>query len=183
MPNAQKQLVVSELKEIFAESNGAILTDYRGLTVAEVTNLRRKLRDSGAEYHVVKNTLFKIALGGELSPELEPLLTGPTAIAFAKGDVVASTKAVLDFLTALKKPDIKVKGGFIDGKVYDVAQVTALSKLPSREQLIAQFIGTLNGPAAQLVGTLDSIAAEFVRTIQAIADKQGGAPAEAEATA
>ena len=67
--------------------------------------------------------------------------------------------------------------------MYDVAQVTALSKLPSREELIAQFIGTLDGPIASLVGTLDSIAAEFVRTIQAIADKQGGAPAEAEATA
>ena len=179
MPNAHKELVVSDLKEIVSGSKGAILTDYRGLTVAEVTNLRKKLRDADAEYHVVKNTLFKIALGDKVTPELERLLVGPTAIAFAKNDVVAPTKAVLDFLVTLKKPEIKVKGGFIDGKVYSVEQVTALSKLPAREVIIAQLIGSLNAPASELVGTLDSIVAEFVRTIQAMVDKQS-APAEAE---
>ena len=191
MPNAQKQLVVSELREIARGSKGAILTDYRGLTVAEVTNLRKKLREVDAEYHIVKNTLYKIAIGVEtVSPELDKLLTGPTAIAFAKNDVVAPTKAVLDFLVALKKPEIKVKGGYIDGKIYSVAQVTALSKLPPKEQIIATLVGTLNGPAAEFVGTLDNIIASFVRTIQAIADKVaesggpvGTAPAAAEAAA
>lgn len=179
MPNAQKELMVSDLREIATQSKGAILTDYRGLTVAEVTNLRKKLRDVDAEYHVVKNTLFKIALGDQSTPELDNLLTGPTAIAFAKGDVVAPTKAVIDFLTALKKPEIKLKGGFIDGKVYDVAQVTALSKLPAKEVIIGQLIGSLNAPASNLVGTLDNIIGDFVRTVQAIVDKQseGSAPA------
>lgn len=185
MPNAQKQQVVSELREIVSHSKGAILTDYRGLTVAEVTNLRRKLREQDAEYHIVKNTLFKIAIGvEELDPELDRLLSGPTAIAFAREDVVAPTKTVLDFLVALKKPDIKVKGGWIDGKVYTVEQVTALSKLPPKEQIVAQLVGTLNGPASEFVGTLSGIIGEFVRTIQAIADKsaEGAAPAgEAEA--
>jgi large subunit ribosomal protein L10 len=173
MPNAEKQLVVSELRDIVAHSKGAILTDYRGLTVAQVTNLRRKLREHGAEYHVVKNTLFKIALGDALIPELAELLTGPTAIAFAGNDVVPPTKAVLDFLRDLRRPDIRVKGGWIDGKVYSVDQVTALSKLPPREQIIAQFVGTLNAPISEFVGTLDNIIGEFVRTIQAIADKAG----------
>lgn len=178
MPNAEKKLVVSELQTILARSKGAILTDYRGLTVAEVTALRKKLRDADAEYHVVKNTLFKIALGGDLPDSLDELLAGPTAVAFARADLVAPTKTVLDFLRDLKKPEIKVKGGWVDGKVFTVEQVTALSKLPPREVLISQLIGTLNGPISQLVGTLDNIVGEFVRTVQAIADKkaEGTAP-------
>ena len=172
MPNAQKELIVSDLRDLAQGSKGAILTDYRGLTVAQVTKLRLKLRESDAEYHIVKNTLYKVALGREtVSPELDKLLTGPTAILFAKNDVVAPTKAILDFLRDLKNPDIKVKGGYIDGKIYNVEQVTALSKLPPREQIIATLIGTLDGPAANFVGTLDNIIGSFVRTIQAIADK------------
>ncbi len=177
MPKPEKELVVSELRDMIAQSKGAILTDYRGLTVAEVTNLRRKLRTLDTEYHVVKNTLFKRALGDKTVPELDALLNGPTAIMFARNDVVAPTKAVLDFLKDLKKPDIKIKGGFIDGKIYSIDQITALSKLPPREQIIGQLIGTLNGPVSQFVGTLDNIIGEFVRTIQAIADKNGGASA------
>ncbi|MBC7529461.1 MAG: 50S ribosomal protein L10 [Chthonomonadaceae bacterium] len=173
MPNPQKNLVIADLKAILGESKGAILTEYRGLTVAEVTILRKKLRDTNAEYHVVKNTLFKRALGDTLTPELDTLLSGPTGIMFAKGDVVPSTKATIDFLTALKKPDIKVKGGFIDGKIYTPDQVTALSKLPPREQILATLVGTIQKPLADLVGTLDNVIGDFVRTVQAIADKQG----------
>lgn len=180
-PSPRKELLVSDLREILSTSKGAILTDYRGLTVAEVSKLRRKLRDDNAEYHIVKNTLLKVAMGGEINPDLDKLLTGPTAIVFAKGDVVAPAKSVIDFVTATRnRPDVKVKGGYIDGKVYDLAQVTALSKLPSRETIIAQFVGTLNGPASNFVGTLNSIISEFVGTIDAIADKQG-AGAEAAA--
>jgi large subunit ribosomal protein L10 len=179
MPNAQKEQTVAGLREIIAGSKGAILTDYRGLTVAEVTNLRKKLRDSKAEYPIVKHTLFKLALGGAISPELEKLLVGPTAIVFAQEDIVAPAKAVLDFVGAAKKPDVKVKGGYLDGKVYSLSQVSAISKLPPREQIVAQLIGTLNGPVSSLVGTLDGIIGEFVRTVQAVADKkaEGAAPA------
>jgi large subunit ribosomal protein L10 len=179
MPNAEKQQIVAELRDIVAQSKGAILTDYRGLTVAEVSTLRKRLRAVDAEYHIVKNTLFKIALGDTLNPDLEQLLSGPTAIAFARNDVVAPTKTMFDFLRELRKPEIKVKGGFIDGKVYSVDQVTALSKLPPREQLIGQVVGTIQAPLSEFVGTLDNILGEFVRTIQAIADKQGGAEAPA----
>lgn len=179
MPNAQKEQTVAGLREIIAASKGAILTDYRGLTVADVTNLRKKLRENKAEYHIVKNTLFKLALGTEISPELEKLLVGPTAIVFAQEDIVAPAKAVLDFVVAARKPEVKVKGGYLDGKVYDVAQVTAISKLPPREQIVAQLIGTLNGPVSSLVGTLDGILGEFVRTIQSIADKKGEGSAAA----
>ena len=179
MPNPQKEQTVAGLREIIAGSKGAILTDYRGLTVAEVTNLRKKLRENKAEYHIVKNTLFKLALGSQMSPELEKLLIGPTAIVFAREDIVAPAKTVLDFVTAAKKPDVKVKGGYLDGKIYDLSQVTAISKLPAREQIVAQLIGTLNGPMSNLIGTLDGIMTEFVRTIQAIADKKGEGAAPA----
>src|SRR5471030_929315 len=103
MPNAHKEQTVAGLREIIAGSKGAILTNYRGLTVAEVTNLRKKLRENKAEYHIVKNTLFKLALGGELSPEMDKLLVGPTAIVFAHEDIVAPAKAVIDFIVASKK--------------------------------------------------------------------------------
>ena len=175
MPNAQKDQTVAELKEILSWSKGAILTDYRGLTVAEVSVLRKKLREVGAEYHVVKNTLLKVALGGEVSPELDTLLKGPTAIVFVKEDFVAPAKAIIDFANASKKPDVKVKGGYLDGKVYDVTQVTAISKLPPRPQLVAALIGTLDAPMSNFVGTLNGIIGEFVRTIQAVADQKAAA--------
>ncbi len=172
MPNARKELQISELREIMASSKGAVLTDYRGLTVAEITNLRRKLRDQNAEYHIVKNTLFKIALGDQLTPGLEELLVGPTAIAFFKDEFTAPTKTVLDFVRDSKKQEVLVKGGFFEGKLYNPEQVTAISKLPSREQLIANVVGSINAPISEFVGTLDGILSSFVRTIQAIADQK-----------
>lgn len=172
MPNAHKELLVSDLREIVAHSKGAFLTEYRGLTVAEISNLRKKLRPHDAEYHVVKNTLFKIAIGEDAGKQLDTLLKGPTAIVFSKGDVVQPAKAVIDFLTALKKPEIKLKGGWIDGKVYNADQVTSISKLPPKEQIIAQLIGSLNAPASNLVGTLNNVIGDFVRTVQAIVDKR-----------
>jgi len=179
MPNAHKEVIVSTLRELAQSSKGAILTDYRGLTVAEVSKLRRRLRDSNAEYHIVKNTLFKRALGGALNPELELLLAGPTAIVFAKGDVVAPAKAILDFIRETRKPEVKVKGGFIDGKVVTLEQVQAISRLPSREELMGQLVGCLNGPATSLVGTFNGVISELVRTIQAVSEQQSGAAAAA----
>jgi len=174
MPNPRKEETVAGLREIIAGSKGAILTDYRGLTVAEVTNLRKKLRDAKAEYHIVKNTLFKLALGGEVNADLEKLLTGPTAIVFAQEDIVAPAKAILDFVAAAKKPEVKVKGGYLDGKVYSTAEVTALSKLPPREQIMAQIIGAINAPASGVVNTIDAVLSELARAVQAIADQKAG---------
>jgi large subunit ribosomal protein L10 len=179
MPNAQKEKIVASLHELAQSSKGAILTDYRGLTVAEVSKLRRRLRESNAEYHIVKNTLYKRALGSELSPELEKLLAGPTAIVFAKGDVVAPAKTILDFIRETRKPEVTVKGGFVDGKVLSLEQVQAISKLPSREEIMGQLVGCLNGPATSLVGTINSIISELVRTIEAVADQQAGAASAA----
>jgi large subunit ribosomal protein L10 len=159
---------VHELAELVERSKGAILTDYRGLTVSEITELRRRLRDTEAEYHVVKNTLFKraFARGGALEPYLE----GPTAIAFALTDPVAPTKVLLDFIREKRKAS--VKAGWIDGRVYDEPQLSELSKLPPREILIAQVVGGIQAPISGLVHTLQGVISNFVYTLQAIVDKQ-----------
>lgn len=172
MPNQKKDLQIGELRDLLAETKGAVLTEYRGLTMADMTKLRRKLLDQNAEYHIVKNTLFKRALGDTLSPELEELLKGPTAIVFLKGEITAPTKTTLDFVRDSKKPEVTVKGGYYEGKIYNPEQVAAISKLPSREQLVASVCGSINAPLSNFVGTLDGILSSFVRTIQAIADQK-----------
>jgi large subunit ribosomal protein L10 len=170
MPTPQKEQAVHELADLVGRSKGAILTDYRGLTVAEITELRKRLRDSEAEYHVVKNTLFKRAISdGE---GLNSFLEGPTAIAFALNDPVAPTKVLLDFIREKRKASVKV--GWIDGRVYSEEQLTALSKLPPREFLIAQVVGGIQAPISGLVNSLQGIINNFVYTLQAIVDKQQG---------
>jgi large subunit ribosomal protein L10 len=171
MPTQEKADVIKELKETIERSNATLYTDYRGLTVAEVTDLRKKLRAVDAEYHIVKNTLFKRAAAGKLPlDELDPHLMGPTAIGFAKGDAVAATKALLDFMKDHK--EMSLKAGVVDGKLFNPEQVTALSKLPSKEVLIAQMLGQFNAPITGLVGTLNGIISNFVFTLQAVADKK-----------
>jgi large subunit ribosomal protein L10 len=162
--------MIQELADLVGRSKGAILTDYRGFTVSEITELRKRLREQGAEYHVVKNTLFKRALqDGE---GLIPYLEGPTAIAFALQDPVGPAKTVLDFMREKRKG--VVKAGFIEGQVYTEPQVGELSKLPSRDVLIAQVVGGIQAPISGLVGALNGILSNFVYTLQAIVDKQGG---------
>ena len=117
-PRADKVKTVSALTEVFSGAKGAVLTEYRGLTVSQISELRTRLRPGGGEYHVVKNTLFKRALGDQLDPDLEKLLAGPTAIAFAREDIVTTTKSLLDYFRELRRTDIIVKGGYVDGKVF-----------------------------------------------------------------
>jgi large subunit ribosomal protein L10 len=171
MPTLEKENVIKDLKKTIDRSNATLYTDYRGLTVSEVTTLRKKLRAVDAEFHIVKNTLFKRAAEGKLPlAELDAHLSGPTAIGFANGDAVAAAKALLDFMKDHK--EMSLKAGVIDGRVFGPDQVTAISKLPAKEVLIAQMLGTLNGPITGLVGTLNGILSNFVFTLQAVADKK-----------
>jgi large subunit ribosomal protein L10 len=178
-PAGAKIEVVGELRELVGQTKAAILTDYRGLSVAEMTELRKKLRDVDAEYRVVKNTLFKLAAGGSMPiAEMGEHLSGPTAIGFAKGDPVAAAKILLDY--AREHKAMSVKAGVMDGRVLDASQVEALSKTPPREVLLSMMLGSLQSPIAGFVGTLGGIISNFVFTLQAIADKQGtGETAEA----
>jgi len=177
-PAGAKVELVGELRELVGLTKAAILTDYRGLSVAELTELRKKLRDADAEYRVVKNTLFKLAAGDSMPiAEMSEHLTGPTAIGFAKSDPVAVAKILLDYARDHKA--MSVKAGVMDGRVLSAAQVEALSKTPPREVLLSQMLGSLQSPIAGFVGTLNGIISNFVFTLQAIADKQGAGEAPA----
>lgn len=173
-PAQAKIEIVADLRELIGETQAAILTDYRGLSVAQLTTLRKKLRAVDAEYRIVKNTLFKLAADG-LMPvaEMEQHLKGPTAIGFAKKDPVGAAKIMLDFTKESKT--FTIKAGVMTGKVLDPKQVEALSKVPPREVLIAQMLGSLNSPIAGLVGSLNGIISNFVFTLQAVADKKAAA--------
>ncbi|MDQ2798628.1 MAG: 50S ribosomal protein L10 [Armatimonadota bacterium] len=182
-PAGAKVELVAELTELVGQTKAAILTDYRGLSVAELTDLRKKLRAADAEFRVVKNTLFKRAAGNFMpADQMDELLSGPTAIGFAKSDPVAVAKILLDYARDHKA--MSLKAGVMDGRILSTAQVEALSKTPPREVLIAQMLGSLQSPISGFVGTLNGIISNFVFTLQAIADKQGaGSAGEAEAAA
>lgn len=147
MARPDKVAVVDEVRERFSDSNAAVLTEYRGLTVSELAHLRRELRKSEAEYRVVKNTLTKIAArdaGVDIPGEL---LTGPTAITFCTGDPVAAAKALRAF--SREHPALVVKGGILDGRLLDAAETLRLADLESREELLARLAGLFQAVVAQ----------------------------------
>ncbi len=175
-PSSGKVDQVSELRALTQASTATIFADYRGLSVAELTDLRKKLRAADGEFRVVKNTLFKLAADGQMPiADMNEFLSGPTAIGFAKGDPVATAKVLMDFVKDHK--EISIKAGVMNGLVLSAAQVDALSKTPPREVLISQMLGSLQAPISGFVGTLSGILSNFVFTLQAIADKQGEAAA------
>jgi large subunit ribosomal protein L10 len=171
-PRADKVEVVGELEEVFQNSQAAIVTEYRGMTVTQISELRRRLRKSGGQYHVVKNTLMRRAVGDQLTPEFEKLLAGPTAIAFALEDPVDTTKALLDYFRELKREEFVVKGGFMGGRIFSPAEVTALSKVPPRPVVLGQALGTIQAPLNNFAGTMSGVLSEFARTLQALSAKR-----------
>ncbi|MGQ9525278.1 MAG: 50S ribosomal protein L10 [Armatimonadota bacterium] len=174
MPNPKKEKVVADLINALRNSSSALLTDYRGLTVAQITDLRRKLREANAEYHVVKNTLFMRALrdvGYDIGQ-----LEGPTAVAFTHNDPVGPAKVLIDFMRENKAPT--PKGGIVEGRVISAEQVEALSTIPPREVLLAQAVAGIQAPITGLVSCLQGVISNFVLTLQAVADKKAqSAPA------
>lgn len=169
-PNPQKMAQVEEIRQWLNSSKGIIFTDYRGLNVSQMTHLRRQLRQSQVEFHVVKNTLFRHAAKELLQENVDDILQGPTAVAFIHGDEVAAAKVLSDLARELRV--LSVKGAVIGDKRYPPEAVQQLARLPSREMLIAQVIGSMQAPITGLVGTLQGILRDFVYTIQAIADKK-----------
>jgi len=160
-----KQQIVSEIKAKFENSSSVVLTDYRGLNVAQVTELRKKMREAGVEYRVLKNTMIRFA-AHELGLEgLDPYLEGPTAVAFS-ADPVAPAKIIYDFAKDNKQLEIKV--GVLDGKVIDVAQVKALAELPSREELLAKVLGGMQAPLYGLASVLSGTLRSFVYALDAV---------------
>ena len=169
MPTAEKAKVIEQAKDWYSRSMGLIFTDYRGLKVKEMHELRANLRAKGGELHVLKNTLFRIAIGDEVSKLPEEFHNGPTAVAFIFDNEAECAKALFDYAQSSKK--LQVKGGLISGRTMSSKEVETLSKLPSKDVLIAQVIGAIAAPLSQLVGTIEALYAEPIRTIGAVADK------------
>lgn len=148
----QKEKIVEELKQRFARSQALILVDYRGLPVSEMRRLRGQLRDEDCALHVVKNRLAKLAAQQAGFPAVEPLLSGPLAIAFCYGDVVSAAKALTAYATETKL--LAIRGGILGPRVLDPAGVEELARLPSREMLLARLVGQASMPLYSLVGVL-----------------------------
>jgi len=174
-PRPEKVAQVSAISELLDRSAGVILTDYRGLSVAEKADLTRRLREAKAEFHVVKNTLFRRAYEGR-GEDPAALLEGPTAVAFALEDPVRPAKILIDFIREKRKGTIK--GGVVDGRLFDMPAVTRLSELPPKDQLLGQLVGVLQGPMSGLVFSLQGVMGNLVRTLQAIHDQKAGAGAQ-----
>lgn len=163
MPNAKalqvKQQVVSDVTSKFQNSVCTVVADYRGLNVAQVTQLRKTLRESGIEFQVLKNSLTRRATAEAQLTELDEHLTGPTAIAFSTSDVVAPAKILSDF--AKKNDALKVKGGVVEGRVVGADQIKALADLPSREGMLSMLLSVLQAPMRN-----------FALAVKAVAEKQ-----------
>lgn len=173
MARPDKAAAVAEIADAFRDSNGAVLTEYRGLSVKQLKELRRSLGDS-ASYAVAKNTLTKIAAkdaGVELD---ESLLTGPTAIAFITGDVVEAAKGLRDFAKA--NPALVVKGGFLDGKNLSADEVKKLADLESREVLLAKLAGGLKANLSKAAGLFNAPLSQAARTFAALQAKAEADP-------
>lgn len=189
MARADKQAAVAEIAEAFSESAGAVLTEYRGLTVKELQDLRRSL-GANANYAVVKNTLAKLAANEAGITGFDDLLTGPTAIAFIKGDVVEAAKGLRDFAKA--NPTLVIKGGVLDGNLLDANEIAKLADLESREVLLGKLAGAMLASLSQAVYLLNAPLAQAARLAGALEAKAqedpsilaggAGAPAAAEET-
>ncbi len=167
---AFKSEKIDEIKSKAEKAQVAIVTEYKGLSVEEITNLRRSLQKEGGDYMVTKNTLAKIALKGTDFEILTDSLTGPVAIAFGFEDQVSPAKLVAKFIKDTKKGVIT--GGALDGKLLDAKEVEALAKMPSKEELIAKILGSVNSPASGIVGSINAVMAQLTRAMAAVRDQK-----------
>jgi len=167
-----KQRVVEELHAVWSEANAGVVTHYRGLSVAEMGELRGSLRIAGVSLQVVKNTLARKAAEGTDFSLAEDLFTGPMAIAYGN-DPVGLAKALSDF--AKRNEALQILGGVLDGKRLEKAEISVLASLPSREVLLARLLAGLQSPISGFVRTLNEVPASFVRTLAAIRDQKQAA--------
>jgi large subunit ribosomal protein L10 len=179
MARPDKVAAVEEIAEKFRGASASVVTEYRGLTMSQLTTLRRSLGD-GATYRVAKNTLVKRA-AEDAGVEIDELLVGPTAITFITGEPVDAAKALRDF--ARTNQGLVIKGGFMDGRTLTVAEVNQLADLESREVLLSKLAGAMKGTMAKAAGLFAAPASQVARLAQALADKraeeEGGAAAPA----
>lgn len=170
MPKPGKVQLVQELTEKMRNNTGVIVTQYQGMTVAELSELRAKLRTHKCEYTVVKNTLGSLALKNAGLDSIAQYFVGPTAVAIENGDPVSSAKVILDF--AKEHAKLQIKAGLLGGKILSAGDVKALAALPSREVLLAKMLGAMQSPIAGFASVLQGTIRKFVYVLDAIEKQQ-----------
>lgn len=171
MLKANKQDVVNRLRKQFQESASVICIDFRGVNVEKTTQFRRQLQELSVDYHVVKNTLARRAIQETSFKALDQFLVGPTGVIFCPGEPMEPAKILTKFIDTTNGA-LQIKGGIVEGAVFDAKGIQKVATLPSRHELHAQLVGALQSPISGLVGTLEGVIREFVYTLQAIAEKQ-----------
>ena len=162
---------IQKIKELIESSQNVIFTDFRGLNVAQITELRRSLQEKESEYRVVKNSYARLALRELGFPFEEDFLVDPTALALVKSDIGPISKVLFDFT---RDSTLKIKGGLVDGKVVSSTDVEAISKLPGRNELYAMLMGTMNAPLTNMLYAMNGVVTKLVRTVQAVAESKEG---------
>jgi large subunit ribosomal protein L10 len=175
-PRPEKAAVVDEVGAKLTDADAVLMTEYRGLNVAVLADLRRLLRDRGAEYKVYKNTLVRLATRKVVAEDLDEMFIGPVALTFVKGDAAAVAKTLRDY--ARTNPQLVLKGGLLGDRVISAADVTTLADLPPRDQVLAQLAGLLEAPIQQVASLLEAVPRTFAYGLQAHIDAQGGEPAD-----
>lgn len=172
MPNEKNKQVVESIKDKVARAKAITFTNYLGISASDASSLRQKLKETDAEILVTKNTLLKVALKANNieAKELDKDLEGPTAAVFSFGDPVTPIKALFDFAKKAQFP--KIKSAIIEGIYTTAGQVEIIKDLPSKDQLIAQVVGTLKAPLSSFVGVMSGVQRKFVYAIKAVADKK-----------
>jgi large subunit ribosomal protein L10 len=165
---SEKQKFVSELAEVYQQSGSLIVTHYHGLTVKQITVLRRSLREKGAGFKIVKNTLSKIAADNAGIKQISELFCGPTAIAYSEDPIIAA-KTIVEFAKLNER--LKIIGGIVDNQLLNVDEVKQIAKLPSLDELRGKIIGVLQAPATRIATVLQAPATGLARVLQAFADK------------
>ncbi len=174
MLKSEKHDIVEHIKEQFQGSASAICVEFRGVSVGEITDFRRQVQEASGNYQVVKNTLARRAIANTSFEGLQQFLVGPTGIIFCKGEPMEPAKVTTNFVKETNGA-LQIKGGIVDGTVFDAKGIEQVSKLPSRQEMLGQLVAGLQSPISGLVGTLEGVTREFVYTLQAIADQKSEA--------
>ncbi len=167
---AFKSEKIDAIKAKIEKAQSVVITEYAGLTVEDITKLRRETQKGGGDYMVTKNTLAKIAVKGTEYEALTEKMTGPIALAFGFEDPVSPAKAVVKFIKEAKKGAII--GAVLDGKLMTEAETKALAELPSKEELFAKMLGSINSPASGIVGSINAVMAQLTRAMAAVRDQK-----------
>lgn len=166
MATPEKESQVTDIRDRLGRASAVVLTDYRGLNVSEISDLRGRLRRAGVEYKVVKNTLLAIAAESLGLPSLDAYLAGPTAAAFSYDDPTAAARVIQEFIRQARK--LEVKGALVEGRVVDARGVAALADLPSRTELVARVVGGVQAPLYGMVGALSGTLRNLVYALDAV---------------